>query len=91
MVTTPENLPVLVEEALAMIEIRIGRSGSTGIHTSVRAQLRYMKKVLAASSRPAEEDLDSLTLGIYAAREFEASDPELANVLFEVQYLFKRL
>jgi hypothetical protein len=35
--------------------------------------------------------LGSFTLGVHAAREFETSDPELADVLLAVSYLANRM
>ena len=32
-----------------------------------------------------------MTMGVYAAREFETTDPDFADVLFKVEYLAKRM
>lgn len=90
MTPTPEQLPGLVERALAIVEIRLSGSGGTGLYDSVRNQLVWIRNALAAS-RPADpERVDKLLLGVYAAREFEQTDPELANLLFDIEYLAKR-
>lgn len=87
----PEELPGLIAKGLAMVEQRLRQSSGARIYDSIKAQLLYMKQTVEAHAKPSDEKLDSLTLGIYAAREFEASDPEFADVLFDVEYLFKRL
>jgi hypothetical protein len=87
----PEQLPGLIAQGLEMVEQRLQQSNGARIYDSIKAQLTYMKQTVEAHAKPTDEKLDSLTLGIYAAREFETSDPEFADVLFNVEYLFKRL
>ncbi|HEX2687541.1 MAG TPA: immunity protein Tsi6 family protein [Kofleriaceae bacterium] len=87
----PEQLPGLIAQGLEMVEQRLQQSNGARIYDSIKAQLTYMKQTVEARAKPTDDKLDSLTLGIYAAREFEASDPEFADVLFNVEYLFKRL
>jgi hypothetical protein len=86
----PADLPGLVDKGLAMVTERLGPSGGWPIYLSIRAQLTYVKQTLESGEPPTKEMLDRLLLGLYAAREFEASDPEFADVLFAVDYLFKR-
>ena len=74
-----------------MVEKRLAGSGGARIYDSIKAQLTYMKQTIAANEKPAKDKVKSLTLGVYAAREFETSDPDFADVLFKVEYLFKRL
>ena len=85
------ELPGLVEKGLAMVEERLLASNEARMYDSIKAQLTYMKKTIAAGERPSGDQLDKLLLGVYAARELETSDPDLAAVLFDVEYLFKRL
>ena len=47
--------------------------------------------LFAAGEKPTDDKLDSLTMAVYAAREFETSDPDFADVLFDTESLFKRL
>jgi hypothetical protein len=87
-----EPLAVLVTRGLAMVEQRLAAAGGAApVHLSLRAQLRYVRGLLETDTRPTPEDLDRLTMGVYAAREFEASDPDLAEVLFGIEYQAKRL
>ena len=43
-----------------------------------------MRNTLLAGRQPTPETLARLLLGLYAAREFETTDPEYAGVLFDV-------
>jgi Tsi6 len=73
-----------------MVDERLSAAPSP-VYDSIRNQLVYLAEVVAAEMRPSEEKLDSLTLGVYAAREFETSDPKFADVLFQISYLANRL
>lgn len=93
MVDSPhvDGLPALLTRGLELAERRLRESGGAPIYDSILAQLRFMSEVVSAGSAPTDADLNRLTLGVYAAREFESSDPEFADVLFEAEYRFKRL
>jgi Tsi6 len=88
---TPAWLPSLVEKGLRLIDGRLDVSPEYGMYHSIRAQLQFIQRTIVAGAKPTDDEVDRLTLGIYAARELETTDPELADVLFEVEYLFKRL
>jgi Tsi6 len=85
------ELPVLIEEGLRMVRQRLQASPGFSIYLSVQRQLSYLKETIAAGQVPTAEKLDSLTLGVYAAREFETPDPDFADVLFKVNYLANRM
>jgi Tsi6 len=85
------ELPGLIDKGLAMVEERLRDSGGARIYASIKAQLTYMKQTIDAAAKPTDEQLDKVLLGVYAAREFETSDPDFADVQFNVEYLFKRL
>jgi hypothetical protein len=87
----PGDLPGLIAKGLAMVEKRLADSNGARIYDSIKAQLTYMKQTIDAHDKPDRDKVRSLTLGVYAAREFETADPEFADVLFKVEYLFKRL
>jgi hypothetical protein len=72
--------------------VRARRQASDlGIYASIENQLAYMRTRVDDWQRPPDDVLDSFTLGVYAAREFETSDPSFADVLFAVEYLAKRM
>lgn len=85
------ELPGLVTKALAMVDDRLQKSNGERIYDSIKAQLTYVKSTIDAGGKPTDDKLDKLLLGVYAAREFEKTDPDFADVLFKVEYLFKRL
>jgi hypothetical protein len=86
-----EQLPALLEQGLRMVAERRRASPAASIYPSIHNQLEYLHGLVEAGERPTEENRASLTLGVYAAREFEASDPDFADVLFKVSYLANRL
>ncbi len=87
---TQAELPHLVYQALRMVDERLEGWPDFVIYLSIKRQLEYIKDTISAGVRPTDERLDSLTLGVYAAREFETSDPEFAAALFDISYLFNR-
>jgi hypothetical protein len=87
----PADLPGLVDKGLTMVDKRLADSNGARIYDSIKAQLTYMKQIIDSGGKPDPDKVRTLTLGVYAAREFETSDPEFADVLFKVEYLFKRL
>ena len=86
------ELDALVERALALVNRRLGPGAAgSGTLESVRVQLEWIRTALDAPDPPDPERVDELLLGVYAAREFETTDPELAELLFEVEYRFRRV
>jgi len=87
---TQEELPALVIKGLALVEERLRNSLGAQIYLSIRAQLLYVKGVVIDGEPADEARSGKLLLGLYAAREFETSDPEFADVISSVHYLFDR-
>ena len=85
-----EDLEVLVGCGIRMTDERLLRSPDWNVYRSIRAQLAFVQEHLIARTPIAEEDRRRLILGVLAAREFETSDPEYADVLFEVSYRVNR-
>jgi Tsi6 len=88
---TQADLPLLLEEGLRMVHERLQASPSFPIYLSIQRQLQYLQTTVALGQSPDPERIDSLTLGVYAAREFETSDPGFADVLFKIHYLAARM
>jgi Tsi6 len=80
----------LVERGLRMTDERILLSPGFDLYHSIRAQLAFIQGHLIDRSPIAEEDRQRLILGVLAAREFETSDPDYADVLFDVSYRVNR-
>ncbi len=66
-------------------------AGDVGDDLEVLVQVQYLQATLALGESADPEKIDSLTLGVYAARKFETSDPAFAEVLFKVHYLAARM
>lgn len=87
---TLDDLPWLIDDGLRLVRERRQASG-LGIYGSIENQLEYLRTRVEDCERPPDDVLASLTLGVYAAREFETSDPHFADILFAVEYLAKRM
>jgi len=90
-VPSQADLPLLLEEGLRMVHERRQASPGFPVYLSIQRQFEYLRATVALAQRPDPEKIDSLTLGVYAAREFETSDPDFADVLFNVHYLAARM
>jgi hypothetical protein len=88
---TKADLPSLISTGQKMISERVATAPDFEIFQSIKNQLDFIGATVAAGRKPTEKEKESLTIGIYAAREFETSDPDFANVLFDIAYLFNRL
>jgi hypothetical protein len=85
-----DQLPSLVDEGLRVAGHRLAVSPGWQLYESITAQLTYVRAVVRGE-RPRDGELDAkLLLNLYAAREFETSDPVFADVLANVQYLYER-
>ena len=85
------DLPVLVGVASKMVSERLEAVPDWEIYQSVGNQLAYIRETLASGRMPSEAEKRRLTIGRYAAIEFETDDPEFADVLHKISYLFERL
>jgi hypothetical protein len=85
------DLPMLVDRGLHMVRERLRASPGAPVYLSVQRQLEYLQTAVAAAQSPDPVAIESLTLGVYAAREFETSDPDFADVLFDIHYLAVRM
>jgi len=85
------ELPELIDKGLRMVRERLQTSPGYRLYVSIERQLEYLKQTITAGQLPTEEKLHSLTLGVYAAKEFETTDPGFADVLAKVNYLANRM
>lgn len=94
-----DELGSLIEAAQRETDRRLGPTrpppaGADGVHrmlTSIRAQLDFMAGVVASGSPPTVEQVNRLTLGVIAVREYEADDLAYCDLLCEAVYRFKAL
>ena len=85
------DLPRLLATGLDMVRARLRASPGFSVYQSIQRQIEYLQAAVALGRSPDPEKIDSLTLGVYAAREFETTDPDFADVLFRIHYLAARM
>ena len=73
-----------VENALALVRAHLQVAPTFEIYTSSLAQLEYLLSVLQDKEQDRSR-LKNIIVGHFAVREFEESDPELAEALIAVQ------
>jgi hypothetical protein len=85
------DLPPLLATGLRMARERSQASPDFSVYLSIQRQIEYLQAAVTLGQSPDPEKIESLTLGVYAAREFETSDPDFADVLFRIHYLAARM
>ena len=85
------DLPLLLATGLHMVRERSRASPGFSVYRSIQRQIEYLQAAVTLGQSLDPEKRDSLTLSVYAAREFETSDPDFADVLFRIQYLAARM
>jgi hypothetical protein len=85
-----DELPSLVDKGLRLVDERLTHSPSAPLYDSIAAQLTYVRQVVHGERQRDAATDDKLLVGLYAAREFETSDPPLADVLSKIHYLYDR-
>ncbi|MBL4608439.1 MAG: hypothetical protein JKY01_11515 [Pseudomonadales bacterium] len=84
-----DKLEVL-RNAKQIIRSRLKSAPDYTIFQSIDAQLNYMQELLDGKISDRGK-LKEINVGLYAIREFEESDPELAKELKSVQYIVDRM
>lgn len=91
-----DTMRILSRDAFAEVlaEARARTAGLAGINhpvaLSIAAQLDHMARTTAAGRIPSEEERTGINLGPLALRELEPTDPDLADLLIELDYTFRR-
>lgn len=83
----------LIDRALAMTDERtaaIGPSSLDPMSGSIRSQLVFMRAVVVADRAATTDELNRLTLGVIAIREFEADDEDYCDALTKALHAFKQ-
>jgi hypothetical protein len=78
-----------VERALNIARQRLAAQPDFYIYESIVEQLEYMERALLGDD--SKSRTKEITIGLYAAREFEMSDPELAQVLHAANAVADRM
>jgi Tsi6 len=83
-----------VDRARAMTDERLAAAPPGSVRTmftSIRDQLESMRQTLASGASPAVDDINRLTLGVVAVREFEATDLVYCDAVCDAVFGFKNL
>lgn len=75
--------------AQSMTAEHLRRVPASPMYQSIGAQLDAIASDLATGNAPTPEIQDRIMFGVYAAREIEDVDPEYADVLHKVSYVYK--
>lgn len=86
-----DELSGLLDTALAMVQDRLARAPGWQVLHMIQAQLQAMQDEIMHGRTPTAETKKRINIGVLAVREFEANDPEFADVLTRVAYLYKKL
>lgn len=79
-----------VNKAKKIIEIRKREIPGHEPYLEISAQLDYVEKVITGEEKD-KSKLHKLTLGAYAAKEYEQTDGELSTALKEVYYIASQI
>jgi len=78
-----------VRKALTLLSVRIARNPSYGVYIHANEQLTRMLVDLGYPHLPTTREREWVDIGLMAAKELEAADPEFANALMDADYDFK--
>jgi hypothetical protein len=70
-----------IDEAIAITRLREASCPAFRLYASTLIQLNFIRNILLGTEKD-KSRLHKLTIGVWAAKEFEDTDPELADVLF---------
>lgn len=79
----------IVEQALALVRVRLQLAPTFEIFTSSESQLEYLQSVLQGNQDRSR--LKDIIIGHFAIREFQESDPELAEALIAAQAIASKM
>ncbi|MFC5527755.1 immunity protein Tsi6 family protein [Rhodanobacter ginsengisoli] len=78
-----------VRKARALIGERMAGNPGYGVYVHASEQLERMLKDLGSPYLPPAAKREWVDIGLMAAKELEAVDPDLANALMDADYDFK--
>lgn len=80
----------IVKKGISLTEKRLNEIPDFDIYQSVIRQLHYLLSIVDGSELDRSK-LDKIIVGHFAVREFEESDPELAEILKKCQNIAFKL
>ncbi|MFE3195061.1 immunity protein Tsi6 family protein [Nocardia sp. NPDC059240] len=78
-----------VRLALGLVRERMAVNSDYGVYVHAQEQLQQMLRFLESVPLPDGSVRDFVDIGLMAAKELEAGDPELAEALMHADYKFK--
>lgn len=80
----------IIDEAMRMTRERLAASPDYGVYIHAHEQLQLINSAVV-SERAISFDLIKIDIGLMAAKELDATDPEYADKLCLVDYLCKKM
>lgn len=84
------NVKETVEKAKNIIESRLREAPDFTLYQSISAQIDYVGEIVLGDNKD-KARLKDINVGVYAVREFEESDSELAQELKKIQFIADKL
>lgn len=81
----------LLTKALSMVDEKLNKTPEPQTLRTIKSQLLYIKDNILNNGKLDSQTKINIKIGLLAAREFEADDPEFADILQKVDYYFKKL
>lgn len=79
-----------VNESLLILKQRQTKLPNFPLYQSAINQIEYVKAILEGKEND-KSKLHTMTLGVYASKEFDTTDPELAKHLSDVNYIVSQM
>ncbi|CAI1555833.1 immunity protein Tsi6 family protein [Serratia proteamaculans] len=79
-----------LSEALLILKKRQTKQPNFPLYQSAINQIEYVKSILEGKEND-KSKLHTMTLGAYASKEFDTTDPELAKHLSNVNYIVSQM
>ncbi|AEJ20550.1 immunity protein Tsi6 family protein [Gracilinema caldarium] len=85
------ELSGLLDSASKMVNDRLAHAPGWQVLQVIQTQLQAMQDDVNHERVPTAEAKKRINIGVLAVREFEANDPEFADILIKAAYLYKKL
>jgi hypothetical protein len=89
--TKSQELSNVVLKAQEMVSKRLKEVPNYGVYIHARDQLEGISAVLKQGAIPNSEQKKQIDIALMAVKELESTEPELADVLCMVDYIYKKL
>ena len=80
----------LLNKVLAECDSRLDKNPSFRPLTIVKEEVEYLRALIDGETQN-RSNLGNIQIGLLAVREFEANDPEFADLIFQVMELVDKL